>query len=144
MRPSQQNRRPPSHGFYGTPEKVCFSPDSMMEPTFSTHLDTDSFSRASSMYSPPSVGSPNDILSTTALHVDSWNSCGFQNNTNTLRSSPVAYTHSGNEVLNTEEEDNLTLTPSSAAQCQPLSADNIFPEYNISPACVEDPAVLSR
>ncbi|XP_066465810.1 M-phase phosphoprotein 9 isoform X2 [Tiliqua scincoides] len=142
MKPGQQNPGLSSHSFYGTPDKACFSPDSMMEPAFSIHLDTDSFSRASSMSSPPSAGSQNDILSTTALHVDPWNSYAFQNEANTPGSS-VAYVHPGNDGLNMEEEDNLTLTPSSAAHCQPLSTD-IFPEYSISATCVEDPAVLSR
>ncbi|XP_053135405.1 M-phase phosphoprotein 9 isoform X3 [Hemicordylus capensis] len=144
MKPGQQNPELPSHGVYGTPEKVSFSPDSMADPAFFVDSDMDSFSHTSTVTSPQSIGSPKYISSTTVLHTGSWNSCMFQNEANASSSSPVHIGHPSNKILNPEEEDNLTLTPSSTAESQPLSADSSLPEYSISVTCMEDPVVLSK
>ncbi|KAJ6656600.1 hypothetical protein lerEdw1_003487 [Lerista edwardsae] len=143
VKPGPSDPGLPSHGFYGAPEKVCFSPDSMMDPAFSIPLDTDSFSHASTMMSPPSAGSPNDTLSMTALRVDPWNSCAFQNEALALSSPPVAYVPPSKDAVNMEEPDNLTLMSLLAVRSQPVPA-GIFPENSVSAACLEDPVVLSR
>ncbi|XP_033030629.1 M-phase phosphoprotein 9 isoform X4 [Lacerta agilis] len=139
MKPGQQNPGLPPHSSYGTPDRVLFSPDSMADPPFFMHSDSDSLSHLSTVTSPLPPGSPKYTLSATALHSDPWNTCMFQNETNASSSC-----HPSNEFLNTEEDDNLTLTPSSAVHSQLPSADNSLPEYNISVTCMEDPVVFSK
>uniref|UniRef100_A0A8D2LDA4 M-phase phosphoprotein 9 n=1 Tax=Varanus komodoensis TaxID=61221 RepID=A0A8D2LDA4_VARKO len=114
MKPGQQNPGLPLYSFDGTPERVSFSPDSMADPGFFIHSDTDSFLHTSTITSPPSAG------------------------------SPKYSSYPSNEILNVDDEDNLTLTPSSAAQSQIPAADNSLPECSISVTCVEDPVVFSK
>ncbi|XP_061458620.1 M-phase phosphoprotein 9 isoform X2 [Rhineura floridana] len=139
MKPGQKNPGPPPPCSFGTPERISFSPDSMADPPFFMHLDTDSLSHMSTVASPQSVGSPKYTSSATALHIDPWNTCMFQNEANASSSC-----HPSNEIFNTEYDDNLTLTPSLAAHSQLPSADNSLPECSISVTCVEDPVVFSK
>ncbi|KYO39631.1 M-phase phosphoprotein 9 isoform X2 [Alligator mississippiensis] len=142
MRPGQHN---PGHCFFSTSEeKTPFSPDSMADPTFSSHSDTDSFSHASNITSPQLEGSPKYPSSAKAIHLDPWKNHGFQNETKTTCSFPMAYTDAGNILINTEDEESLTLTPSSITQSQFPCAASSLPEYSVSVASFEDPVVLSK
>lgn len=145
MKRGQQNPGLPSHGFYMTPEKVPFSPDSIADPAFFMHSDADSISHASTIVSPQSSGSPKYTSNTAALQVDPWDSCAFQNEAEDTSSSyPAAFSHPSHEISNTEDEDNLTLTPSSVPQSPIPSGDHSLMGYSISVAHLEDPLTLSK
>ncbi|XP_062999901.1 M-phase phosphoprotein 9 isoform X2 [Elgaria multicarinata webbii] len=139
MKPGQQNPGLTSPCFYGNPERVSFSPDSMAGPPFSVPSDTDSFSHMSTVTSPPSAGSPRFTAGGAALHIDPWDACMFQDEANPCGSSDLSH-----EIFNIEDEDNLTLTPPSAPQSQGLSAENSLPECHVPVMCVEDPVVFSK
>ncbi|NXW31064.1 MPP9 phase, partial [Phaetusa simplex] len=137
MKPGQQNS---GHCFFNIPEETTpFSPDSMAEPGFSSHCDTDSFSQTSN--SSQLDDSPKYPASSRAVHLDLWRNLPFQNENKTSCPFPMAYTNANNDnSVNTEEEETLTLTPSSVTQC----ADNSLPEYSLSVTSVEDPVIMSK
>ncbi|NXV97266.1 MPP9 phase, partial [Calonectris borealis] len=137
MKPGQQN---PGRCFFNIPEETTpFSPDSMAEPGFSSHCDTDSFSQTSS--SSQLDDSPKYPASSRAVHLDLWRDHPFQNENKTGCPFPMAYMDADNDnLVDTEEEETLTLTPSSITQC----ADNSLPEYSLSVTSVEDPVVMSK
>lgn len=137
MKPGQQN---PGCCFFNMPEDTTpFSPDSMAEPGFSSHCDTDSFSQTSN--SSQLDDSPKYPASSRAVHLDLWRNHPFQNENKTSCPFPMAYRDSNNDnSVSTEEEETLTLTPSSVTQC----ADNSLPEYSLSVASVEDPVIMSQ
>ncbi|KAM6247117.1 M-phase phosphoprotein 9 [Porphyrio hochstetteri] len=135
MKPGQQN---PGRCFFNIPEEITpFSPDSMAEPGFSSHCDTDSFSQTSN--SSQLDDSPKHPASSRAVHLDLWRNHPFQNENRTSCPFPKAYMDASNDdLVNTEEEE--TLTPSSVTQC----ADNSLPEYSLSVTSVEDPVIMSK
>ncbi|NXW02180.1 MPP9 phase, partial [Fregetta grallaria] len=137
MKPGQQN---PGRCFFNIPEETTpFSPDSMAEPGFSSHCDTDSFSQTSN--SSQLDDSPKYPASSRAVHLDLWRNHPFQNENKTSCPFPLAYTDANNDnLVSTEEEETLTLTPSSITQC----ADNSLPEYSLSVTSVEDPVIMSK
>ncbi|NWU57225.1 MPP9 phase, partial [Dromas ardeola] len=137
MKPGQQN---PGRCFFNIPEETTpFSPDSMAEPGFSSHCDTDSFSQTSN--SSQIDDSPKYPASSRAVHLDLWRNHPFQNENKTSCPFPMAYTVANNDnSVSTEEEETLTLTPSSVTQC----ADNSLPEYSLSVTSVEDPVIMSK
>ncbi|KAM9371811.1 M-phase phosphoprotein 9 [Phaethornis superciliosus] len=137
MKPGQQN---PGCCFFNIPEEPTpFSPDSMAEPGFSSHCDTDSFSQTSNFSHLDD--SPDYPASSRAVHLDPWQSHPFQNKNKTSCPFPVAYMDANKDnLVSTEEEDTLTLTPSSITQC----ADNSLPEYSPSVTSVEDPVIMSK
>ncbi|XP_025970457.2 M-phase phosphoprotein 9 isoform X2 [Dromaius novaehollandiae] len=137
MKPGQQT---PGHYFFNIPEEtVPFSPDSMAEPRLSSHCDTDSFSQTSN--SSQLGGSPEYPASSRPVHLDSWKNRTFQNEDKTSCPFPMAYADASNDILvNTEEEETLTLTPSSITHC----ADNSLPRYSLSVTSFEDPVILSK
>ncbi|XP_035196682.1 M-phase phosphoprotein 9 isoform X2 [Oxyura jamaicensis] len=137
MKPSQQNL---GHCFFNIPEEATpFSPDSMAEPGFSSHCDTDSFSRTSN--SSQCDDSPKCPAGSRAVHLDFWKNHTIPNENKASCPFPMAYTDANSDILlNTEEEETLTLTPSSISQC----ADKSLPEYNLSVASVEDPVIMSK
>ncbi|XP_044846140.1 M-phase phosphoprotein 9 isoform X2 [Mauremys mutica] len=143
MKPGEQN---PGHCFLSTlDEKTPFSPDSIADPTFSSHSDIDSFSHTSNITSPQLRGSPKYTSSTKVLHLDPWENNAFQNETKIGCSFPMPYADTSNDLLiNTEDEESLTLTPSSIIQSQLPCADNNLPEYSISVTSFEDPVMLSQ
>uniref|UniRef100_A0A674K189 M-phase phosphoprotein 9 n=1 Tax=Terrapene triunguis TaxID=2587831 RepID=A0A674K189_9SAUR len=143
MKPGEQN---PGHCFVSTLcEKTPFSPDSIVDPTFSSHSDTDSFSHTSNITSPQLGGSPKYTSSTEVLHLDPWENNAFQNETKIGCSFPMPYADTSNDLLiNTEDEESLTLTPSSIIQSQLPCGDNNLPEYSISVTSFEDPVMLSK
>ncbi|XP_051490106.1 M-phase phosphoprotein 9 isoform X1 [Apus apus] len=137
VKPGQQN---PGYCFFNIPEEMTpFSPDSMAEPGFSSHCDTDSFSQTSN--SSRLHESPKYPASSRAVLLDPWGNHPFQNENKTSCPFPVAYMDANNDnLVNTEEEDALTLTPSSVTEC----ADNSVPEYSLSVTSVEDPVIMSN
>uniref|UniRef100_A0A452IMH5 Uncharacterized protein n=1 Tax=Gopherus agassizii TaxID=38772 RepID=A0A452IMH5_9SAUR len=143
MKPGEQN---PGHCFVSTlGEKTPFSPDSIVDPTFSSHSDTDSFSHTSNITSPQLGGSPKYTSSTKVLHLDPWENNAFQNETKIGCFFPMPNADTSNDLLiNTEDEESLTLTPSLIIQSQLPCGDNNLPEYNISVTSFEDPVMLSK
>ncbi|XP_064889499.1 M-phase phosphoprotein 9 isoform X3 [Columba livia] len=137
MKPGQQN---PGRCFFNIPEEPTpFSPDSMAEPGFSSHCDTDSFSQTSN--SSQFDDSPQYPASSRAAHLDLWRNHPFQNEHQTSCPFPMAYTDANNEnLVNAEEEETLTLTPSSVTHC----ADSSLPECSLSVTSVEDPVIMSK
>ncbi|NXP79183.1 MPP9 phase, partial [Ramphastos sulfuratus] len=137
MKPGQQN---PGRCFFSLPEDATpFSPDSMAEPGFSSHCDTDSFSQTSN--SSQLDDSPKHPASNRAVQLDLWRNHPFQNENENSCPFPMAYTDASNDTLvSTEEEEARTLTPSSVTQC----ADNSLPEYSLSGTSVEDPVIMSK
>ncbi|XP_071619821.1 M-phase phosphoprotein 9 isoform X1 [Heliangelus exortis] len=136
-KPGQQN---PGCCFFNIPEEPApFSPDSMAEPGFSSHCDTDSFSQTSDFSH--LADSPDYSASSRAVHLDPWQSHPFQMENKTSCPFPMAYMDANKDhLVSTEEEDTLTLTPSSVTQC----ADNSLPEYSPSVTSVEDPVIMSN
>ncbi|KAI1233146.1 hypothetical protein IHE44_0006342 [Lamprotornis superbus] len=137
MKPGQQNQ---GCCFFNTPEdSTPFSPDSMAEHGFPSHCDTDSFSQTS--HSSQFDDSPTQPASSRAVHLDLWRNHPFQSENRASSPFPVAYRDADSDhSVNTEEEETLTLTPSSVTQ----SADNSLPDYSLSVASVEDPVVMSK
>ncbi|KFW83257.1 M-phase phosphoprotein 9 [Manacus vitellinus] len=137
MKPGQQNQ---GRCFFNIPEDITpFSPDSMAEPGFSSHCDTDSFSQTS--HSSQLDDSPKHPASSRAVHLDFWRNHPFQSENKSSSPFPKAYRDAGRDSsVSTEEEETLTLTPSSVTQC----ADNTLPDYSLSAAPVEDPVVMSQ
>ncbi|XP_014109476.1 PREDICTED: M-phase phosphoprotein 9 isoform X1 [Pseudopodoces humilis] len=137
MKPGQQTQ---GRCFFNTPEdSTPFSPDSMAEPEFPSHCDTDSFSQTSP--SSQLDDSPTHPASSRAVHLDLWRNHPFQSENRASSPFPVAHRDADNDnSVNTEEEETLTLTPSSVTQC----ADNSLPDYSLSVASVEDPVVMSK
>ncbi|XP_056360440.1 M-phase phosphoprotein 9 isoform X1 [Oenanthe melanoleuca] len=137
MKPGQQNQ---GRCFFNAPEdSTPFSPDSMAEPGFPSHCDTDSFSQTS--HSSQLDDSPTQPASSRAVHLDLWRNHPFHGENRASSPFPVAYRDADNDhSVNTEEEETLTLTPSSVTQC----ADSSLPDYSLSVASVEDPVVMSK
>ncbi|XP_021268266.1 M-phase phosphoprotein 9 [Numida meleagris] len=137
MKPGQQN---PGHCFFNIPEESTpFSPDSMADPGFSSHCDTDSFSQTSSLSQ--FDDSPKYPASSRAVHLDCWKNHPIQNENKASSPFPVAYTDANSDILvNTEEEETLTLTPSSVTQC----GDKSLPDHSISVTSAEDPVIMSK
>ncbi|XP_071428312.1 M-phase phosphoprotein 9 isoform X2 [Pithys albifrons albifrons] len=137
MKPGQQNQ---GRCFFNIPEaSTPFSPDSMAEPGFSSHCDTDSFSQTS--HSSQLDDSPKHPGSSRAVHLDLWRTHSFQREHRTSSPFPMACGDADPESsVHTEEEETLTLTPSSVTPC----ADNTLPDYGLPVAPVEDPVVMSK
>ncbi|XP_063029211.1 M-phase phosphoprotein 9 isoform X1 [Melospiza melodia melodia] len=137
MKPGQQTQ---GLSFPRTPaDSAPFSPDSMAEPGFPSHCDTDSFSQTS--HSPQLDDSPTHPASSRAVHLDLWRNHPFQSEHRASSPFPVAPRNADNDhSVNTEEEETLTLTPSSLTQC----ADSSLPDCSLSVASLEDPVVMSK
>lgn len=112
----------------------------MADPVaFSLPSEVDSCSHTSTVVSPRSDESPRHAAGSAALHTDSWGSCEFQNAAD-VTGSP----HPNDEIVDTEDNENLTLTPSSVARYPIPSSGNHLTQPGLSVACVEDPLVLSK
>uniref|UniRef100_A0A8C9FLN7 M-phase phosphoprotein 9 n=1 Tax=Pavo cristatus TaxID=9049 RepID=A0A8C9FLN7_PAVCR len=137
MKPGQQN---PGPCFYHVPEESTpFSPDSMADPGFSSHCDTDSFSQTSSLSQ--FDDSPKHPASSRAVHLDFWKNHPIQNEDKASSPFSVAYADANSDILvNTEEEETLTLTPSSVTQC----GDKGLPDRGLAVTSAEDPVVMSK
>ncbi|RLV99837.1 hypothetical protein DV515_00009292 [Chloebia gouldiae] len=137
MKPGQQNQ---GLCFFRTPaDSAPISPDSMAEPGFPSHCDMDSFSQTS--HSSQLDDSPTHPASSRAVHLDLWRNHPFQSENRASSPFPVAFRDADNDnSVNTEEEETLTLTPSSVTQC----ADSGLPDYSLSVTSLEDPVVMSK
>ncbi|NWX97209.1 MPP9 phase, partial [Nothoprocta ornata] len=134
MKPGQPT---PGHYFFSIPEETApFSPDSMAEPRLSSHCDTDSSSQTSN--SSQLGASP---ANSRPVYLDSWKNQPFQNEGKTSCPFPMAYADANSDILvNAEEEETLTLTPSPITHC----ADSSLPGYSLSATSFEDPVILSK
>ncbi|XP_050174137.1 M-phase phosphoprotein 9 isoform X1 [Myiozetetes cayanensis] len=133
MKPAQQSR---ARCFFHIPEEITpFSPDSMAEPGFPSHCDTDSFSQTSRSSQlgdcPPHPGSSR------AVSLPLWRNPPSQGESRSSSPFPKA---DPDGSISTEEEQTPTLTPSSGAQ----GADSTWPDYSLAVAPVEDPVVMSQ
>lgn len=145
MKPSQQTPGSQPHGFMNAlDDRMSFSPDSVLEPSMSSHSDIDSFSQASNVAS-QLLGFPKCPSNTKASLLDSWKNHTFQNDSRTSSTFPSVYTVISNDIsINTVEEESAGMvTPSSVSQSQLPGTANSVPEC-ISLTSLEDPVILSK
>ncbi|XP_012586622.1 PREDICTED: M-phase phosphoprotein 9 isoform X2 [Condylura cristata] len=123
--------------------RTAFSPDSVLEPSLSSHSDIDSFSQATNITS-QLPGFPK-YSNSKALPADSWKTLGFQNESRTSSPFPSAYTITGSDILvNTMEEgDTVMVTAASVGQSQLPGTANSAPEF-VSLTSLEDPVIMSK
>ncbi|XP_057602068.1 M-phase phosphoprotein 9 isoform X2 [Hippopotamus amphibius kiboko] len=145
MKPNQQISGTQPHGFLNAfDDRISFSPDSVLEPSMSSHSDIDMFSQASHIASQLS-GFPKYPSDTKVSPVDSWKNHVFQNESRTSSTFPSVYTVGSNDIsVNTVDEENTLLEPfASVSQSQLPGTANGVPEC-ISLTCLEDPVILSK
>ncbi|XP_027431024.1 M-phase phosphoprotein 9 isoform X3 [Zalophus californianus] len=145
MKPNQQISGIQPQGFLNAlDDRISFSPDSVLEPSMSSHSDIDSFSQASNIAS-QLPGFPKYPSNTKASPVDSWKNHGFQNESRTSSTFPSVYTITSNDIsVNTIDEENTAIvTSASVSQSQLPGTVNSVPEC-ISLASLEDPVMLSK
>uniref|UniRef100_A0A8C3YM58 M-phase phosphoprotein 9 n=1 Tax=Catagonus wagneri TaxID=51154 RepID=A0A8C3YM58_9CETA len=145
MKPNQQISGIQPHGFLNAlDDRISFSPDSVLEPSMSSHSDIDSFSQASHITSQLS-GFPKYPSNTKLSPVDSWKNHAFQNESRTSSTFPSVYTVGSNDIsVNTVDEENTALvTCTSVGQSQLPGTANSVPEC-ISLTSLEDPVILSK
>ncbi|XP_006865436.1 PREDICTED: M-phase phosphoprotein 9 [Chrysochloris asiatica] len=145
MKPKQQISGTQPHGFVNIlDDRVSFSPDSVLEPSVSSHSDIDSFSQASNIASQLS-GFPKYPSNMKTSPVDSWKSHAFQNESRTSSTFPSLYTVTSNDIsVNTVDEENTVMvTSASVSQSQLPGTANSVPEC-ISLTSLDDPVILSK
>ncbi|XP_014583047.2 M-phase phosphoprotein 9 isoform X2 [Equus caballus] len=145
MKPNQQISGIQPHGFLNAlDDRISFSPDSVLEPSMSSHSDIDSFSQASNIASQLS-GFPKYLSSTKTSPVDPWKNHAFQNESRTSSTFPSVYTITSNDIsVNTVDEENTVMvTAASLGQSQFPGTANSVPEC-ISLTSLEDPVILSK
>lgn len=122
-------------------DRISFSPDSVLEPSVSSHSDIDSFSQASNI----APGFPKYPSKTKASPVDSWKNHAFQNESRSSSTFPSVYTVASNDLsVNTVDEENTVLVASaSVSQSQLPGTANSVPEC-ISLTSLDDPVILSK
>ncbi|XP_062038690.1 M-phase phosphoprotein 9 isoform X6 [Lepus europaeus] len=122
-------------------DRISFSPDSVLEPSVSSHSDIDSFSQASNT----APGFPKYPSKTKASPVDSWKNHAFQNESRSSSTFPSVYTVASNDLsVNTVDEENTVLVASaSVSQSQLPGTANSVPEC-ISLTSLDDPVILSN
>ncbi|XP_062038689.1 M-phase phosphoprotein 9 isoform X5 [Lepus europaeus] len=122
-------------------DRISFSPDSVLEPSVSSHSDIDSFSQASNT----APGFPKYPSKTKASPVDSWKNHAFQNESRSSSTFPSVYTVASNDLsVNTVDEENTVLVASaSVSQSQLPGTANSVPEC-ISLTSLDDPVILSK
>ncbi|XP_051017422.1 M-phase phosphoprotein 9 isoform X1 [Acomys russatus] len=133
------------HGFLNAlDDRISFSPDSVLEPSLSSHSDIDSFSQASHNASQVS-GFPKYPSTTKASPVDAWKNHAFQSESRTSSMIPSLYTITSNDisVKTVDEENTVTVASASVSQSQLPGTANSVPEC-ISLASLEDPVMLSK
>ncbi|XP_077895435.1 M-phase phosphoprotein 9 isoform X7 [Ictidomys tridecemlineatus] len=145
MKPNQQISGIQPHGFLNAlDDRISFSPDSVLEPSVSSHSDIDSFSQASNITSQLS-GFPKYPSNAKASSMDSWKNHAFQSESRTSSTFPSVYTMTSNNIsVNTVDEENTVMVASaSVSQAQLPDAANSVPEC-ISLTSLEDPVILSN
>ncbi|XP_023576384.1 M-phase phosphoprotein 9 isoform X2 [Octodon degus] len=144
-KPSQRTSGTQPHGFLNAlDDRISFSPDSVLEPSMSSHSDVDSFSQASNVTSQLS-GFPKYPSNTKASPIDSWKNCAFPNESRSNSPFTSVYTFTSNDVsVNIVSEENIVAAASaSVSQSQLPGTANSVPEC-ISLTSLEDPVILSK
>lgn len=145
MKPSEQMAGTQPPGFLNAlQDRISFSPDSVLEPSVSSHSDIDLFSQASNATSQLS-GFPKCPSRAKASPVASWKNHTFPNESRTSSTFPSVYTVTSNDLsVNTVEEENTVMvTAASVSQSQLPGTANSVPEC-ISLTSLEDPVLLSN
>ena len=145
MKPNQQISGIQPHGFLNAlDDRISFSPDSVLEPSLSSHSDIDLFSQASHITSQLS-GFPKYPTDAKISPVESCKNHGFLNESRTSSTFPSVYTVGSNNIsVSTVDEENPVLGPPvSVSQSQLPGTANGVPEC-ISLTSLEDPVVLSK
>ncbi|XP_072456734.1 M-phase phosphoprotein 9 isoform X2 [Notamacropus eugenii] len=141
-KPNQQISGIQSNNFRCNLERLSVSPESILDPSISSHSDTDSFSQTSNLTSSQLDRSPNYPSTIKTLPIDSWPSHALQNENRTSSAFPLAHTVASNEIsFNTEDEENNSTT---VTHSRVASVDNSLPEGSVSVTCIEDPVALSK
>ncbi|XP_031193781.1 M-phase phosphoprotein 9 isoform X3 [Mastomys coucha] len=143
MKPTEHVAAIHPHGFLNAlDDRISFSPDSVLEPSLSSHSDIDSFLQASHNASQVS-GFPQYPSTSKASPVDTWKNHAFQSESRTSSTIPSCYTITSNDIsVRTVDEEN-TVTVASVSQSQLPGTANSVPEC-ISLASLEDPVMLSK
>lgn len=112
MKPSPQvSGAQPQDFLNALEDRISFSPDSVLEPSVSSHSDIDSFSQASNI----APGFPKYPSKTKASPVDSWKNHAFQNESRSSSTFPSVYTVASNDLsVNTVDEENTVLVASAS------------------------------
>ncbi|XP_025789134.1 M-phase phosphoprotein 9 [Puma concolor] len=144
MKPNQISGIQPQGFLNALDDRMSFSPDSVLDPSMSSHSDIDSFSQASNIAS-QSSGFPKYPSNTKASPVDSWQNHGFPNESRSSSTFPSVATTASNDIsVNTVDEENtVVVTSASASQSQLPGTANSVPEC-ISLTPLEDPVILSK
>ncbi|GAB1290182.1 M-phase phosphoprotein 9 [Apodemus speciosus] len=118
MKPKEQAAGIHPHGVLNAlDDRISFSPDSVLEPSLSSHSDIDSFSQASHNASQVS-GFPKYPSTMKASPVDTWKNHAFQSESRTSSTIPSRYTITSNDIsVKTVDEEN-TVTVASVSQTQ--------------------------
>ncbi|XP_045315036.1 M-phase phosphoprotein 9 isoform X2 [Leopardus geoffroyi] len=144
MKPHQISGIQPQGFLNALDDRMSFSPDSVLDPSMSSHSDIDSFSQASNIAS-QSSGFLKYPSNTKASPVDSWQNHGFPNESRSSSTFPSVATTASNDIsVNTVDEENtVVVTSASASQSQLPGTANSVPEC-ISLTPLEDPVILSK
>ncbi|XP_020756966.2 M-phase phosphoprotein 9 isoform X3 [Odocoileus virginianus] len=145
VKPNQQISGIQPHGFLNAlDDRISFPPDSVLEPSLSSHSDIDLFSQASHITSQLS-GFPKYPTDAKISPVESWKNHAFRNESRTSSTFPSVYTVGSNDIsVSTVDEENPVLGPPvSVSQSQLPGTANGVPEC-ISLTSLEDPVVLSK
>ncbi|XP_040843026.1 M-phase phosphoprotein 9 isoform X2 [Ochotona curzoniae] len=145
MKATQQVSGPPPRDFVNTlDDRISFSPDSVLEPSVSSHSDIDSFSQTSNIAAQLS-GFPKYPSKTQASPVDSWKNHMFQTQSRSSSTFPSVYTLASNDLsVNTVDEEHAVLVAStSVSQSQLPGTANSVPEC-IALTSLDDPVILSK
>ncbi|XP_024833083.1 M-phase phosphoprotein 9 isoform X3 [Bos taurus] len=145
MKPNQQISGIQPHSFLNAlDDRISFSPDSVLDPSLSSHSDIDLFSQASHITSQLS-GFPKYPTDAKVSPVDPWKNQAFRNESRTSSTFPSVYTVGSNNIsVSTVDEENPVLGPPvSVSQSQLPGTANGVPEC-ISLTSLEDPVVLSK
>ncbi|XP_044529124.1 M-phase phosphoprotein 9 [Gracilinanus agilis] len=141
-KPNQQISGIQSNNFRCNHKRLSFSPESVIEPSISSHSDMDSFSQTSNLTSSQLDRSPKYPSNIKTLPLDSWKSHVLPNESRTSSAFPLAHTVVSNEIsINTEDEENNSTT---ITHFRVPSVDNSLPEGSVSVSCLEDPVELSK
>ncbi|XP_051828633.1 M-phase phosphoprotein 9 isoform X2 [Antechinus flavipes] len=141
-KPNQQISGIQSNNFRCNLDRLSFLPESLLEPSTSSHSDIDSFSQISNLTSSQLDRSPKYPSNIKTLPIDSWQSHALQNENRISSSFPLAHTVASNEIsFNTEDEENNSTTVTNSRLA---SVDNILPDGSVSMSCMEDPVALSK
>ena len=98
MKPNQQISGIQPHSFLNAlDDRISFSPDSVLEPSLSSHSDIDLFSQASYITSQLS-GFPKYPTDAKVSPVDSWKNQAFRNESRTSSTFPSVYTVGSNDI----------------------------------------------